>query len=45
MYVGISRPPQSGARLYSRRLVDVQQRRTEHEDGRQHEQRKQRRHA
>src|SRR6478672_13775271 len=45
MYVGIALPPRSGARLYSRFLVDVQDRGAEHEDRSQHEQREERRDA
>src|SRR6266545_268801 len=39
MYVAIGPPPRSGARLYSRGLVDVQHRRTEDEDRGEHDQR------
>jgi hypothetical protein len=43
MYVGIALPPRSGARLYSRFLVDVQDRGTKHEDRSEDDERQERR--
>jgi hypothetical protein len=45
MYVGIALPPRSGARLYSRFLVDVQDRGAKHEHWSEDDKRQERRDA